>query len=406
MRTNPTARIPSYRLHKSSGRAVVTVNGRDIVLGKHGTPESRRKYDRVIAEWISAGRQLPVAPEDLTVLELIARFWTHAEATYRKPDGRPTSELDNFRQALRPLKGLYADTAARLFGPRSLRAVQSEMVRIGWRRTSVNKHIGRVKHVFKWATAHELIPPNVYHGLATVDGLRRGRSDAPESDPVRPVPEAYVDAVLPLVSRQIAAMIRLQLLTGMRPGEVVAMRTADIDTAGKLWVYTPESHKTEHHGHARTIYLGPQAIEVLRPFLRTDLAAPLFSPAAAEAERREAAHAARKTPLKYGNRPGTNCRGTSRIGDRYTVTSYRAAIRRASDRADAWAKGGLVIANDERVIPRWHPHRLRHNAATFLRRTYGLEAAQVILGHKTLSVTEIYAEKNVEAAKRIMAEVG
>ena len=54
----------------------------------------------------------------------------------------------------------------------------------------------------------------------------------------------------------------------------------------------------------------------------------------------------------------------------------------------------------------WHPHQLRHNAATRLRKEYGLEAAQVILGHKTLSVTEIYAEKNVEAAKRIMAQVG
>jgi site-specific recombinase XerD len=52
------------------------------------------------------------------------------------------------------------------------------------------------------------------------------------------------------------------------------------------------------------------------------------------------------------------------------------------------------------------PHQLRHNAATFLRKEYGLEAAQVILGHRTLSVTEIYAAKNVEAAKRIMGEVG
>lgn len=41
-----------------------------------------------------------------------------------------------------------------------------------------------------------------------------------------------------------------------------------------------------------------------------------------------------------------------------------------------------------------------------LRREYGLEAAQVILGHKTLKVTELYAEKNVEAAQRIMAQVG
>jgi integrase len=54
----------------------------------------------------------------------------------------------------------------------------------------------------------------------------------------------------------------------------------------------------------------------------------------------------------------------------------------------------------------WTPHQLRHTAATRLREQYGLEAAQVILGHKTLSVTEIYAEKNVAAAQRIMGEVG
>jgi integrase len=54
----------------------------------------------------------------------------------------------------------------------------------------------------------------------------------------------------------------------------------------------------------------------------------------------------------------------------------------------------------------WHPHQLRHNAGTRLRKEYGLEAAQVILGHKSLSVTEIYAEKNVAAAQRIMGEVG
>jgi integrase len=53
-----------------------------------------------------------------------------------------------------------------------------------------------------------------------------------------------------------------------------------------------------------------------------------------------------------------------------------------------------------------HPHQLRHTAATELRKTHGLEAAQVILGHKTLTVTQLYAEKNVEAAMKIMAEIG
>jgi site-specific recombinase XerD len=49
---------------------------------------------------------------------------------------------------------------------------------------------------------------------------------------------------------------------------------------------------------------------------------------------------------------------------------------------------------------------LRHNAATYLRKEYGLEAAQVILGHKSMSVTEIYAEKDMATARKVMSEVG
>jgi integrase len=134
----------------------------------------------------------------------------------------------------------------------------------------------------------------------------------------------------------------------------------------------------------------------------------LFSPADAEKSRREALHARRKTPMSCGNSPGTNRkrRPQRTIGERYDVMSYYLAIRRGCDKADAWAKGGMAIANDERAIPRWHPHQLRHTAATELRKTYGLEAAQVVLGHKTLSVTEIYAERNVAKAMQIMGEVG
>ncbi len=54
-------------------------------------------------------------------------------------------------------------------------------------------------------------------------------------------------------------MIELQLLTGMRPAEVCAMRGCDIDTSGKMWLYRPASHKTQHHGYDRTVFLGPKA---------------------------------------------------------------------------------------------------------------------------------------------------
>jgi hypothetical protein len=76
--------------------------------------------------------------------------------------------------------------------------------------------------------------------------------------------------------------------------------------SGKVWIYRPQHHKTEHHGHTREIRMGPKAQEIIRPFLKSGLQTYLFSPAEAEAERREKLHLARKTPLSSGNRIGSN----------------------------------------------------------------------------------------------------
>ena len=54
-----TRSVPSYRLHKPSGRAVVTLNGRDHYLGPWNSPESSAEYDRLVGEWLAA-RQAPV----------------------------------------------------------------------------------------------------------------------------------------------------------------------------------------------------------------------------------------------------------------------------------------------------------------------------------------------------------
>jgi integrase len=109
-------------------------------------------------------------------------------------------------------------------------------------------------------------------------GSPEGRADVRESEPIKPVPEAFIDAIEPHVSRQVWALVQVPRFSGMRPGEAVGMRTCDLDTSGRVWIYTPGSHKTEHHGKRRAIYLGPQAQDVLREWLRPDLAAPLFQP--------------------------------------------------------------------------------------------------------------------------------
>ena len=52
-------RSPSYHLHKPSGQAVVTINSQDSYLGKFDSPESREKYHRLVAEWMTAERTRP-----------------------------------------------------------------------------------------------------------------------------------------------------------------------------------------------------------------------------------------------------------------------------------------------------------------------------------------------------------
>jgi hypothetical protein len=114
-------RTPSYRLHKQSGQGIVTLpdgrgGRRDVLLGVHGTAESRQAYDRVIAEWLANGRLLapsPAGASELSVNEVILAYWHHAERYYRHPDGTPTSELHCLRTALRPLRQLYGPTPAR-----------------------------------------------------------------------------------------------------------------------------------------------------------------------------------------------------------------------------------------------------------------------------------------------------
>src|SRR5262245_47652399 len=100
-----TPRTPSYRHHKPSGQAVVTLDGRDIYLGRYGSSASRAEHDQLLAEWLSNGRRLPapVAGSDLTVNELVLAYLCHADS-YSVKNGKPTLEPGNIRLAVRPLR--------------------------------------------------------------------------------------------------------------------------------------------------------------------------------------------------------------------------------------------------------------------------------------------------------------
>lgn len=475
-------KTPAYRQRPGYHQALVTLTDaatkkrRDYWLGAYGSAASRELYHRIIAAWEAADRCLPDPADflpasaltrvagvltplrrtagparmvqqaaeahsatEMSVQEVIHAYWTWAKTNHR------SKRASNVKCTLRLLRLLDGQTPASAYGPRRLQLLRDEMIRGDpkadpprerWGRQTANDRIRIVVAMFRWAAAREMIPASVPQALSMLEPLKRGQSTATESRDIGPVSMEVVEATKEHVSRQVRALIDLQLLTGTRPGELLRLRPCDLDMAGAdgVWAYRPREHKNAHRGKARTIYFGPQAQAVLKELLAgRPMQAYLFSPQEAEAERRAKLHADRRTPLHYGNKPGTNRKADPEraAGAFYTTDSYRRAIERGCDLAFAPPEhlqrrtlpSGQIESEralQRRLTPRqraeleewrkarrWHPNQLRHTAATNVRREFGLEAAQLVLGHSSATITDaVYAERDMRKVAEVIRRVG
>jgi len=157
-------RIPSYRRHKATGQAVVTLGGRDIYLGRYNSAASRAEYNRVIAEWTAHGGALPKQrTNDLTVTEFVTAFLRYVKGYYRRPNGSLTTELKNFKLAIRRLKAIYGRALDNVFVERLWRSVKYEEVYLkdyagGWEAeqslATTSASIATVASTSRSATAH------------------------------------------------------------------------------------------------------------------------------------------------------------------------------------------------------------------------------------------------------------
>jgi integrase len=439
--------LPKYRHYKPKNLAVVRIDGRDHYLGTYNSPESWERYHRLLAEHAvkrivspSAYQGAQTGSYDLTILELILEYWGYVQK-YSRKNGKPTSQVEQIRHALRPLRQLDDRTPAKEFGPLTLKTVRQQFINSGFCRSEINRKTQKIVRLFKWAVVNEKVPPSVHHGLKAVDGLKKGRCDARESRPVKPIGDHFVDAIRAHVSRQVWTMVELQRLTGMRPGEVVIMRTMDINTTGSIWEYRPDSHKTEHHGKDRVIFIGPKAQEILKPWLNSALSSYLFSPRESQAEHAIELRKARKTKVQSSQQNPRKKHPKRIPAEKYRVTGYALAIRRGCDRAfphpslspltvagfsreqrdqyqelrrslrsndlSAERREKLTTAikallrqdltEDQQAelrawqkAHRWHPNQLRHSAATRLRREFGLDVAKAVPGHSSvIAITNI-----------------
>jgi integrase len=432
---------PSYR--RRGGRAIVTLTDavtkqrRDFPLGYWDTPESREAYHRTIAEWEAAGRRLTNQlgtsgdQDGPSLNEVMLEYWRHVQERFT------ISRQQQVKDALRVVRSLYGTEPAIAFGPRRLKVVRLQMIeKHDWSRTYIKGQIQRIRQMFRWAAGEELIPISVYEQLTAVQGLRVGESGVRETSAVQPIADEMVDAIEPFVSRQVWAIVQLQRLTAARGGELFGLRPADLEMAGHVWSVDLARHKTAHRGRRRTLLFGPEAQAVIAPFLAgRALQTPLFSPAEAESERRSQLTESRRTPASCGNSVGKNrLEAPSKSpGEQYTTASYRRAIQVACDRAFAlpanlarqkvrgskhmrWESSAEWQSRlgdrwpevaEWRKAHRWHPHQLRHTAATRIRRSADLEAASIILGHSSAELTDkVYAERDLTKAVEVMRRIG
>lgn len=229
--------LPKYQKHRASGQAVVKLYGRCHYLGPHGTAASKREYDRLVAEWLSSGRSTSYGanPERYAVVELVVDFLTHAKAYY---GCGPRGTYATMVRACRPLKQLYSRLAVEEFGVQQFKAIRQQLVDANLSRSYINETMRRVVAVFRWGAGEGLIPASVVQTLDVIPGLRKGRSGVRETDPVKPVDAAIVEATLSQLPTIVADMVRFQQLTGARPGDVCGLRPCDVDrtTGGEVWL--------------------------------------------------------------------------------------------------------------------------------------------------------------------------
>lgn len=397
-------RTPRLRRHVR-GSAFVRLSDRDHYLGPWPDPAGppppavQAKYHELVARWVAGGRK-PLARAGETagpvlVKDLIARFVEHLRADY--PAG--SREPEQYELALRPLADLFALEPGAALSAKAVETARDGMIRRGWSRRHVNRAVGRVKRLVKWAVRSDLVPPQCLHSVLAVEPLRPGQRGVQETPKRRPATEEDVAAVCAHLTAPVAAMVRLCWLTGMRPGEVRRLTAAELDRSDPgVWVYRPARHKTAWAGAGRCVAIGPRGIELLRPWLARAGEGPVFSPRSLVAEH-QAAVAKRAAGAVLTEAEAWACSWfvrlprwqAARAGAAYTDNGFEASVRTAAKKAGR----------------KWFScYCTRHGFRMAVGRTAGDEAARAVLGQKHISSTAHYGRIDEELARETMRKLG
>ena len=393
--TNPEFAMPKLskghvpKLRRNGLYACVYANGQKYRLGKwdkitdQPTESALKAYGRFVAEWIvapySAGRH---RESEVSINELITAFLNEKQTVALPSDYR------SYNIALTAILRLYDDIPADSFSPKSLKAVRNMFVDRGYSRGYCNKLTSLIRTAFRWGVSEELVKETTYNALRCVEELKAGRTAAPESKKRTAVLDEIIEATLPLLTPTVAAMVRLQRMTAMRPSEVCRMTPGQIDQSGGMWYYCPDKHKGTWRNHDRAIPLGIPEQRLLTPYLtgKGDDDA-IFSPITSMQEFHKQQAKLRKSKVspsqKQRHELSLKRKRQKQYQKFWTSDTYAQSIRNALNAANR------KLPKEER-IKNWSPYMLRHSAISHIAATEGLDVARAVAGQKTINVTQHY----------------
>ena len=367
------------------------MNGRDVYLGRYGSPESRAEYDRLLAEWLCNGRNLracttDVSSSDLTVNELIVGLPPPRRRLLcqeRQTDGGACESPPL-------LSGLYVSSTAiprpGEFGPLALKAVRGALIETGICRS-------------RSESTDQPDPPPLQMGCVRGDRPAFNPSFPPVGP--RPPPRSSrrpgvrAGAASPRCVRRCnpaptsrAGSGRWSNCSAHRDEAGRGMHDADgryRNLGGDLALHTRQPQDGASRARAQDL-LGPHSREILRPLAPGRVEGLPVIPSGGDG--RSAARCGRSGRPRSSGRSGTATekRPQKQPGEVYTTESFvepspTASRKQTLNEPRSVSHGGF---------PSWHPHQLRHSAATRLRKEFGLDVTPAVLGHSSAVVTRGY----------------
>lgn len=282
--------------------------------------------------------------------ELVSAYLEHCRTYYGEGPRTTTAAVE---LAVKPLLELFGDVEG--LDLSQLKKVRQALLYGDLARSTINARIDKIVRLYRWAEVEQLVEPGVWQQLRTLPHLKRGRSTAREPEKRRPASDQAIQATLDRLPPLLADMVRIQYYTGCRSGSLVQAKGGEFTTEAGELVWRPH-HKTEYLGHELELPIGPRCLRILRPYLK---------------------------------KPGSLF--IHRRGGTYSPWSYRKQIERTQTRHH---------------LPKWTPHQLRHARAVKVRAEMGVEAAQAVLGHKSITATQIYAGRQFGLAREAARRMG